>query len=137
MEKKINVLIPDRFLGSPELEKSILGKRFNVSLGNCLNYKDLKLDHIKNAEGILAWHDIHYDKKMIDKLKNCKCIVRVGVGFDSVDIEYAAKKNIHVFNVPDYGIDEVADHTIGLFLNLARKLTNADGIGRYLKTIKG
>ena len=63
---------------------------------------------------------------MIDKLKNCKCIVRVGVGFDSVDIEYAAKKNIHVFNVPDYGIDEVADHTIGLFLNLARKLTNAD-----------
>lgn len=126
MEKKINVLIPDRFLGSPELEKNVLGKKFKVFLGNCLHYKDLKLDHIKNAEGILAWHDIHYDKKMIDKLKSCKCIVRVGVGYDSVDIEYAAKKNIYVFNVPDYGIDEVADHTIGLFLNLARKLTYAD-----------
>ncbi len=126
MEKKIDILIPDRFLGSPKLEKSILGKKFNVILGNCSDKSKLKTNYLQKAKGILAWHDIHYDKKMIDKLKSCKCIVRVGVGYDSVDIEYAAKKNIYVFNVPDYGIDEVADHTIGLFLNLARKLTYAD-----------
>ena len=92
MEKKIDIFIPDRFLGSPKLEKSILGKKFNVILGNCLHAERLKTKHLQKTKGILAWHDIHYDKHLIDKLKNCTCIVRVGVGFDTVDLQYAAKK---------------------------------------------
>ena len=72
MEKKINILIPDRFLGSVKLEKKILKNKFNVTLGNCLIAKKLKKKDLHKANGILAWHDIHYDQKMLDKLDNCK-----------------------------------------------------------------
>ncbi len=114
--------MPDRFSGSLKLEKKLLGSKFNLILGNCANEKYLKPNHLKTCNIILAWHDIKYTKKLIDKLPNCKAIVREGVGYDSVDIQYAAKKKIYVFNVPDYGVGEVADHTIGLFLSLLRKI---------------
>jgi lactate dehydrogenase-like 2-hydroxyacid dehydrogenase len=50
-----------------------------------------------------------------------KIIVRIGMGFDNVDLKAAAAHNIRVSNVPDYGVEEVADTTLCLLLNLLRK----------------
>ena len=58
-------------------------------------------------------HHVRLDKNILKKFQNCKIIVRYGVGFDSVDIEQASIQNIKVFNIPDYGVDEVADHALG------------------------
>ena len=60
------------------------------------------------------------DKDIINNLKNAKIIVRYGVGYDNVDIITARSKNIPVCNIPDYCIDEVADHTIAFILNSTR-----------------
>jgi lactate dehydrogenase-like 2-hydroxyacid dehydrogenase len=43
------------------------------------------------------------------------------VGYDNVDIKAAAELGIRVSNVPDYGVDEVADSTFFLLLSLMRK----------------
>jgi D-3-phosphoglycerate dehydrogenase len=43
----------------------------------------------------------------------------------------AALRRIHVANVPDYGVEEVADTTLCLLLNLLRRTTAAsmrDGV---------
>lgn len=58
---------------------------------------------------------------VISSLTRCKVIVRVGIGYNNVDIEAASKAGIMVANVPDYCLDEVADHTLALFLAVARK----------------
>ncbi|MCH7937592.1 MAG: hypothetical protein IH994_10965, partial [Proteobacteria bacterium] len=65
-------------------------------------------------------------KEVIDSLDRCRLIVRVGIGVDNVDLDAAAQKGITVCNVPDYCLDEVADHTMALALALARDLKQVD-----------
>lgn len=48
--------------------------------------------------------------------------IRLGVGYDLIDVEAASRHGIRVANVPDYCTDEVADHTLTLLLALARRL---------------
>jgi D-3-phosphoglycerate dehydrogenase / 2-oxoglutarate reductase len=49
-------------------------------------------------------------------------IVRYGIGVDNVDLEAAWVKGIPVCNVPDYCIDEVADHTLAFILATTRQV---------------
>ncbi|MBA1289696.1 C-terminal binding protein [Pseudomonas japonica] len=49
-------------------------------------------------------------------------IVRYGVGVDNVDLAAARALGVRVCNVPDYGVEEVADHAAAMTLALARKL---------------
>ncbi|APX71800.1 C-terminal binding protein [Companilactobacillus allii] len=61
-------------------------------------------------------------KKVMDAVPSLKYIVRYGVGVDTIDLPQATKHGIQVGNVPDYGMNEVADHAISLLLSLKRKV---------------
>lgn len=54
-------------------------------------------------------------------------VIRYGVGVDNVDLQAARELGVRVCNVPDYGIEEVADHAAAMSLALARKLNAFDG----------
>ena len=58
-----------------------------------------------------------------------KCVVasRYGIGVDNIDIPTATELGIVVTNVPDYCMDEVTDHAIGMILALNRRLGAHDG----------
>jgi len=60
--------------------------------------------------------------KVIEGLKRCKLIIRHGVGYDNVDVSAASARGIVVANIPDYCIQEVAEHTVMLILACQRKL---------------
>lgn len=62
------------------------------------------------------------DKKCINKMVNCKAIIRRGIGADNIDIHAATEKNIIVCNVPDYCYPEVSDLAMGLILALVRRI---------------
>ncbi|MBN9496014.1 MAG: C-terminal binding protein [Alphaproteobacteria bacterium] len=51
---------------------------------------------------------------------NVRAVLRSGVGYDMIDVAAWTKRNVAVFNVPDYGTSEVADHAIALMLALTR-----------------
>ena len=53
-------------------------------------------------------------------------IVRYGVGYDNVDVKFAVAQGHRVCYVPDYCIEEVADHTCALMLSGLRKLSQLD-----------
>jgi D-3-phosphoglycerate dehydrogenase len=55
----------------------------------------------------------------------CRVIARYGIGFDNVDVAAATEAGITVTNVPDYCLDEVADHTVALLLAAARGVVRA------------
>ena len=60
--------------------------------------------------------------KVISNMQKCKVIARYGIGVDMIDLSAATAKNIPVCNVPDYCLDEVADHAMALILSLNRKI---------------
>jgi D-3-phosphoglycerate dehydrogenase / 2-oxoglutarate reductase len=64
------------------------------------------------------------DAAAIAATRRCKLIVRYGIGVDNVDLAAAVAKRIPVCNVPDYGTDEVADHTLAMILDLVRRITS-------------
>jgi D-lactate dehydrogenase len=55
-------------------------------------------------------------------LPNLKLIVTRSAGYDHIDCEYCKSKGVLVCNVPEYGTKTVAEWTIGLMLNLMRKI---------------
>jgi len=57
---------------------------------------------------------------MIAAMQKARVIVRYGVGVDNVDLDAARARGIPVCNVPDYCIDEVADHALALILATTR-----------------
>ena len=60
--------------------------------------------------------------KTMDKLPNLKHISVMGIGFEGVDLEAATERGICVSNSPDYGLEEMANHTILFVLATAKKL---------------
>jgi D-3-phosphoglycerate dehydrogenase / 2-oxoglutarate reductase len=64
--------------------------------------------------------------EVLDALPGCRLVVRYGVGVDNVDVAAAAERGVWVANVPDYGRDEVADHTLALALAVLRGVVVLD-----------
>ncbi|GAB5401883.1 MAG: C-terminal binding protein [Aureliella sp.] len=75
---------------------------------------------IASADALMVYHFVSVPREAIEKLPNCRLIVRCGAGFDNVDIKAARDHNIDVANVPDYGTEDVADAAIALTLSLMR-----------------
>jgi D-3-phosphoglycerate dehydrogenase len=61
--------------------------------------------------------------RVIPELTRCRGIIRLGLGYDSVDIAAATDAGIPVSNVVDWCTDEVAEHAIALLFAAARRLT--------------
>jgi D-3-phosphoglycerate dehydrogenase len=60
----------------------------------------------------------------IAAMKKAKVISRYGIGVDNVDLAAAKAKGIAVCNIPDYCIDEVADHTLAFILAITRQVVS-------------
>ena len=58
--------------------------------------------------------------------ERCMVASRYGIGVDNIDIPTATELGIVVTNVPDYCMDEVTDHAIGMILALNRRLLPHD-----------
>ena len=90
------------------IEKKLLGKYFEDKVSD-------------KTTIILVWHK-QIDKEFLTNHPSIRAVVRYGVGYDNIDIDYCKKKNILVANTPDYGIEEVADSALAMILYLTRKI---------------
>jgi len=76
--------------------------------------------------GVIVRSKTPQDKEFIDAGTNLKFLARSGAGMDQVDVEYAQKNNLILLNAPEGNRDAVAEHTLGMLLNLINKLRSAD-----------
>ena len=82
-------------------------------------------DTVRDADAVLVTY-AKITAEMIQGLSRCRIISRFGIGVDNVDIAAATAAGIVVTKVPDYCIDEVADHAMALLLAAVRKIPFAD-----------
>jgi D-3-phosphoglycerate dehydrogenase len=75
----------------------------------------------QDADAVIA-RNRRISAAIIKGLKRCKVIGLSSVGADTVDVDAATEAGIVVTNVPDVFIDEVADHTMAMFLAAHRRL---------------
>jgi D-3-phosphoglycerate dehydrogenase len=64
------------------------------------------------------------------RLPKLEAIVRAGIGIDNIDLDAARVAGIGVSNIPDYGTEAVAQHTLAMALASTRRLGEADRIVR-------
>ena len=59
---------------------------------------------------------------VIEALSRCRVLSRLGSGTDRIDVRSATERGIVVANVPDFCVNEQAEHTMALLLGWARQL---------------
>ncbi len=102
------------------LEKKILSN-FNIIFKKIEN---LTKKEFQKIDGILTGHTTIFNKNTLSKFPSCKAIVRYGAGYNNIDTNIAKKKGIKVFNVPEYGSNEVADVAIGMTMSFLKNLNS-------------
>lgn len=60
--------------------------------------------------------------RMLDQIPHLKGVATMSVGTDHIDLKEAARRNIIISNVPAYGPNTVAEHTIALLLAMSRNI---------------
>ncbi len=121
MAAPFTVVVAD-FLNEATIEAPILNAIAEVVLAQATDEASL-LPYLADADALLLFHDIaSIGEATFAAAPRCKCIVRAGVGYNNVDLASASRHGVLVCNVPDYGTEEVADHTIMFLLALVRRL---------------
>lgn len=60
--------------------------------------------------------------EVLSRFPNLKLIATRSTGYDHIDLSYCAARGITVCNIPAYGVNTIAEHTVGLMLALSRKI---------------
>lgn len=134
------VVITDHAFPSLEPERAVLDGLAEVADRSPLRTEDDVIHAAHDADALIIGF-VPITARVMDALPRLRCVVRYGVGYETIDVSAAAARGIQVANVPDYCIPEVADHAIALLLALARKVISLDASMRRgewatLKTAK-
>ncbi|KAM6184660.1 C-terminal-binding protein 2 [Rhynchocyon petersi] len=78
---------------------------------------------LNEAVGAMMYHTITLTREDLEKFKALRVIVRIGSGYDNVDVKAAGELGIAVCNIPSAAVEETADSTICHILNLYRRNT--------------
>ena len=118
---KFKVYISDYDYPDNEIEKSILEPIGAEVIGLKCNTGEGLGELAGDADAIIQQY-AKITRSTIEKLKKCKIIARYGIGVDIVDVKAAYEHGMVVTNVPDYCIDEVADHAMTLSFMMSRSI---------------
>ena len=119
------VVITDCDQGSIEEERAVFGKlEADLDWAQILGQEEI-VSRCHDADGLIIQY-APLTRWVLERLPRCEVVSRYGVGVDTIDVETATELGIIVANVPAYCVDEVSDHTLALFLSLARKVNLLD-----------
>ena len=125
MQNKIKVVVTDYIEPDLNWEAEQLADKPVIFETYQLKFKSEEevLEKIHDAHVIVV-NMVKMTESLISKLKNCRMIIRHGIGYDNVDVDACTKYGIQFAYQPDYCKEDVAEHAIALIFACARKVVS-------------
>lgn len=87
------------------------------------------IDSLPSADGVIV-RTFCVTAEVMDQAPRLRVIAKHGVGLDNIDIAAATERRIPVLFTPGTNANAVAEHTLGLLLNLSRQIGPAEAAVR-------
>jgi D-3-phosphoglycerate dehydrogenase len=117
------VAVADHPFTSLETERKIF-KAAGITLKeirpNCVTEDDV-IRSCGDADGLLLVFS-PITRRVLESLPNVRAIVRYGIGVDNIDLKSAKELGRNVANIPNFCLNEVADHALAMMLMLGRRI---------------
>ncbi len=123
LNTKYSILITDEV--HPLLKESLEKDGCTVNYRPDINEEEV-LEIISRYNGLLINSKVFVGKEILDRAAQLKFVCRIGSGLDTIDLDYAKQKNIIVFNSPEGNRNAVAEHALGLLLNIMNNISIAN-----------
>lgn len=121
----MRIVITDCDHGFFEPERDVIQEAgHQLSVEECKTPEDV-LRTAQDADAMICQY-APITREVLAGLPGCRVVGRYGVGVDNVDVEAATEFGIQVVNVPDFCVEEVADHTMALILSVSRRVAFLD-----------
>ena len=117
----LKVAITDYTFADLDLELAILAPSAEVTSLKAKRSTSELAELVHGADAVITQFAT-INEEVIQAMNKARVIVRYGIGFDNVDIEAARRRGIPVCNIPDYCVDEVADHALAFILATTRQV---------------